>query len=222
VRVTLWGTRGSQATPGPETVRYGGNTSCVEVRNMAGDVVVLDAGTGIRRLGGSLIGSVARVDVLLTHDHGVVTYLPDHEPAIVARSGSHPDWRSGHALAADTELLIRDAQYTNREYPERVGWGHSTLDHALDFAVMVGARCLMPFHHDPDHDDALLDRLFADAQRRAMGRCELLPAREGVTVEVPNTAVCGAVDALPVASLEPGAATVTSPMLRGGRRGRTG
>ncbi len=54
MRVTLWGTRGSLATPGPETNRYGGNTSCVEVRGADGTGLVLDAGTGIRRLGATL------------------------------------------------------------------------------------------------------------------------------------------------------------------------
>ncbi|MGI8810064.1 MAG: MBL fold metallo-hydrolase [Acidimicrobiales bacterium] len=56
-------------TAGPETVRYGGNTSCVEVRSSDDDVVVLDAGTGIRRLGAALPPGTRRVDVLLTHLH---------------------------------------------------------------------------------------------------------------------------------------------------------
>jgi phosphoribosyl 1,2-cyclic phosphodiesterase len=67
--MTFWGTRGSLATPGPETVGYGGNTSCVEVRNDAGDLVVLDAGTGIRRLGSLVPPDVARIDILLSHLH---------------------------------------------------------------------------------------------------------------------------------------------------------
>lgn len=65
----MWGTRGSIAAAGPDTTRYGGNTSCVEVRGDDGTVIVLDAGTGIRRLGASLAGSVRRVDVLLSHLH---------------------------------------------------------------------------------------------------------------------------------------------------------
>ena len=69
MRVTLWGTRGSLATPGPETVRYGGNTSCVEVRGANGTVLILDAGTGIRRLGATVGPDAGRVDVLLTHLH---------------------------------------------------------------------------------------------------------------------------------------------------------
>jgi phosphoribosyl 1,2-cyclic phosphodiesterase len=69
MRVTLWGTRGSLATPGPETVRYGGNTSCVEVRGEDGTLVVLDAGTGSRCLGETLGLEVGRIDLLLTHLH---------------------------------------------------------------------------------------------------------------------------------------------------------
>ncbi len=54
MRVTLWGARGSLATPGPEMARYGGNMSCVEVRGREGTVLVLDAGAGIRRLAAAL------------------------------------------------------------------------------------------------------------------------------------------------------------------------
>jgi phosphoribosyl 1,2-cyclic phosphodiesterase len=69
VKVTLWGTRGSLAAPGPGTVRYGGNTSCVEVQGDDGTLVVLDAGTGIRRLGATIGPAAPRVDLLLTHLH---------------------------------------------------------------------------------------------------------------------------------------------------------
>ncbi len=51
MQVTFWGTRGSIATPGPETVRFGGNTPCVSVRLREGPLLVLDAGTGLRKLG---------------------------------------------------------------------------------------------------------------------------------------------------------------------------
>lgn len=73
--VTFWGTRGSIPTPGPDTTRYGGNTPCVSVERLDGDVrrlVILDAGTGIRPLGKELVGrgnSSLHVDLLLTHTH---------------------------------------------------------------------------------------------------------------------------------------------------------
>ena len=69
MRVKLWGTRGSIASAGPELVGYGGNTSSVEVQGDAGTLLLLDAGTGIRRLGASIDGKVRRVDVLLSHLH---------------------------------------------------------------------------------------------------------------------------------------------------------
>ena len=67
MKVRLWGTRGSVAAPGADTARYGGNTSCVEVRGANGTVLVLDAGTGIRPLGAALDASVRRIHILLTH-----------------------------------------------------------------------------------------------------------------------------------------------------------
>ncbi len=70
MRARIWGCRGSLATPGPETVRYGGNTSCIELRLGDGSFVVLDAGTGIRELGRALgADRPSRIDLLLTHLH---------------------------------------------------------------------------------------------------------------------------------------------------------
>ncbi|HXF81235.1 MAG TPA: MBL fold metallo-hydrolase [bacterium] len=69
MKITLWGTRGSLPSAGPETVRYGGNTSCVEVRARDGTLIVLDAGTGIRRLSQAVSGEARRVHLLLTHLH---------------------------------------------------------------------------------------------------------------------------------------------------------
>jgi len=70
MKVRVWGCRGSLAAPGGDTLRYGGNTSCVEVRGEDGTVLVLDAGTGMRPLGLALEGeSRRRIDVLLSHLH---------------------------------------------------------------------------------------------------------------------------------------------------------
>ncbi len=70
MRVKIWGSRGSLASPGSSTKRYGGNTSCIEVRPPGCDVVILDAGTGIRELGMRLIEERCnRMHLLLTHLH---------------------------------------------------------------------------------------------------------------------------------------------------------
>ncbi|GAB5550108.1 MAG: MBL fold metallo-hydrolase [Sandaracinaceae bacterium] len=67
--VTLWGVRGSLPTPGPETVRYGGHTTCVSVDVPGGPVVIFDAGTGIRPLGKALRGDGRDVLLFVTHVH---------------------------------------------------------------------------------------------------------------------------------------------------------
>jgi phosphoribosyl 1,2-cyclic phosphodiesterase len=74
MRVTIWGARGSVATAGPEFARFGGNTTCVEIE-AAGDRLIIDAGTGIRVLGGKLarearsLGRPVRATILFTHLH---------------------------------------------------------------------------------------------------------------------------------------------------------
>ena len=70
MRIHVWGCRGSIASSGPDTIRYGGNTSCVEVRLRSGEVLVLDAGTGVRPLGARLVEEgTRRINLLLTHLH---------------------------------------------------------------------------------------------------------------------------------------------------------
>jgi phosphoribosyl 1,2-cyclic phosphodiesterase len=251
VQVKVWGARGSVPSPGPETTRYGGNTSCVQLTLSDGTVVVLDAGTGLRSLGLALNEESTRANILLTHLHldhiqGLVffapafrqstelaiwgprapdaslqdriaryisaplsavevrelpcnvafreapptewqigpatlqaasvthrgptlgyrvtegdtsvCYIPDHEPALGASlQADEPEWISGYELARGATLLIHDCQYTDAEYPDRLGWGHSRLSDALAFAHRVGPERLMLFHHDPLHSDDFLD-----------------------------------------------------------------
>ena len=281
MKVTFWGTRGSLATPGRDYERYGGNTSCVEVRSEDGTVLVLDAGTGIRALGNRLAGTVRRVDLLLSHLHmdhiqglgffaplyiphvevhiwgpasttqslrsrlsrylspplfpvrlrdlpchlavheipsgtfsigeltvqsllvchpgptvgfrvssprGTLAYLPDHEPALGRTGPMGPrEWVSGYELAAGVDLLIHDAQYSATEYQRTIGWGHSTLDQAIEFAALSEVGRLVLFHHDPAHDDKAIDTLHAAAVAKAAPRFPVLVAAEGATLEVPGS-----------------------------------
>jgi CheY-like chemotaxis protein len=72
VRVRFWGTRGSIATPGPDTIRFGGNTSCVQVTTNAGACFIFDCGTGARALGAELVANSRgplSVTILLSHTH---------------------------------------------------------------------------------------------------------------------------------------------------------
>ncbi len=85
MRVKIWGARGSVPSPGPETTRYGGNTSCVQVTLSDGTILALDAGTGIRSMGLALTEEGTRINILLTHLHldhiqGLMFFAPAFRP----------------------------------------------------------------------------------------------------------------------------------------------
>jgi phosphoribosyl 1,2-cyclic phosphodiesterase len=275
MNVTFWGVRGSVPTPGPDTSRYGGNTSCVTVQADPDSLVVLDAGSGICQLGHHFPDGVERVDIMLTHLHmdhiiglgffsglyregldvhlwgpdstigklrerlsrylspplfpvrlrelpcrlslhslpldtfslpgfevttalvchpgatvgyritgdATLAYLPDHEPALGART--FPElacWTSGYDLIAGADLLIHDAQYTDDEYTTRLGWGHSTIGHTVALAEFAEVRHLVPFHHDPSHDDARLDAVYDEI--KTPDGMAVTPAREGLSLSL--------------------------------------
>ncbi len=111
VRATFWGTRGSIPSPGPHTVRYGGNTPCVEVRTQAGALLILDAGTGIRALGRSLHehanGAPIEADLFLTHAHwDHIQGIPFFAP-LFGRGNRLRIWGSA-ALERRVDQVVRD------------------------------------------------------------------------------------------------------------------
>jgi phosphoribosyl 1,2-cyclic phosphodiesterase/CheY-like chemotaxis protein len=115
MHVKFWGTRGSIAKPGPTTVRYGGNTSCVEVRSARGTLVVIDCGTGAHSLGQSLIaGGVKglRGHILISHTHwDHIQGIPFIAPLFVA--GTHWDIYGPRGLHQSLrEALAGQMQYT--------------------------------------------------------------------------------------------------------------
>jgi phosphoribosyl 1,2-cyclic phosphodiesterase len=87
MRLKFWGTRGSISTPGKDTVRYGGNTPCIEVRTSKNDLIILDAGTGIRNLGEALIenGESIKATILISHPHwDHIQGFPFFKPAFIS------------------------------------------------------------------------------------------------------------------------------------------
>jgi phosphoribosyl 1,2-cyclic phosphodiesterase len=269
IRVKFWGTRGSIPTPGAGTTRYGGNTSCVEVR-CGESIFMLDTGSGAREFGLALAREFAgrRLDLhaLVTHTHWdhiqgfpffVPAYVAGHRITIYSLHGTdkslekvftgqmdasyfpvdltdmqaelnfvelkggeikvcetrithaflnHPGVAIGYRLdyggravvyltdhenlcrhrgdnehnrrleaqttefARGADLYIREAQYTEEEYPGKRGWGHSTWVDAVDAAHEAGVKRLALFHHDPMHDDEALDGIVAAARARIKER----------------------------------------------------
>lgn len=291
MEVRFWGTRGSIAKPGAATLRYGGNTSCVEVRSDDGTRVVIDCGTGAHELaqvllqqpdsrrgyllvshthwdhiqgfpffdplfvrgqrweiyapGGraqhleaSLAGQMSydyhpislddleashrfhdltegHLDVggirvttqYLNHpaltlgyrleaDGATVVYASDHEPHSVRSGEQLPGGAPVHGedqrhvrFLAGADLVIHDAQYTLSEYPERVGWGHTPVESAVDYAIAARVQRLALYHHDPLRSDAEVDEICDRAQKIAASAAHVpavFAAAEGATIELPR------------------------------------
>ena len=111
LRVQFWGTRGSIPSPGSKTVRYGGNTPCVEVRTADGWLIILDAGTGMRELGRSLLsranGAPIKGDIFLTHAHwDHIQGIPFFGP--IFQRGNHFTIWGSHSLETSIDRIVRD------------------------------------------------------------------------------------------------------------------
>ncbi len=287
MRVNFWGTRGSIAKPGASTVRFGGNTSCVEVRSDSGTIVILDCGTGAHGLGQILMENgphPVRGHILITHTHwdhiqGIPFFAPLFVPGnrwdiyaprglgpslreslsgqmqytyfpvtleelgasiryhdlvegvfeigdinVRTRYMNHPALTLGYRLETDgvsvvyacdhephsrqyalgtgtmgeqdrrhidfikgADLVIHDAQYTAMEYTDKIGWGHTTVECAVDMCRAAGVRRLALTHHDPLRDDDSVDRICENARngRHRSGRpLEIFAAAEGMVVEL--------------------------------------
>lgn len=121
----------------------------------------------------------------LNHPNGATAYRIDHGGRSVCyvtdteHVPGRPDERI-LGLVAGADLVIYDSTYTDAEFPARVGWGHSTWQEGLRLVRRAGARRLVVFHHDPDHDDATM----AGIERELAGESDgCVVAREGLLLE---------------------------------------
>jgi phosphoribosyl 1,2-cyclic phosphodiesterase len=200
-QITIWGPASPEATLEHRIARYiSAPLSPVEVRELPCSVSFRDTPASEWELGGAVIRAEAvthrgpTLGYRITDGDTTLAYIPDHEPALGATLAAlDPEWISGFDLARGADLLIHDCQYTDEEYPERVGWGHSALSDTLTFASRVGAGRLLLFHHDPLHSDEFLDDFWASARRTwtELGRdaTQLELAREGAELELSGAAV---------------------------------
>jgi phosphoribosyl 1,2-cyclic phosphodiesterase len=135
LRVQFWGTRGSIPSPGPSTVRYGGNTPCVEVRTSDGWLIILDAGTGMRELGRSLLGRAnggpIKGDIFLTHAHwDHIQGIPFFGP--IFQRGNHFTIWGSHSLETSIDRIVRD-QMNPVVFPVTF----EELDATIDFSAIA-------------------------------------------------------------------------------------
>lgn len=129
MKVTCWGTRGSIPAPGPDTVRYGGNTTCVELRLRDKTCMIFDAGTGIRKLGMWLLkqGEPIQTSIFFTHAHwdhiqGFPFFSPAYTPGNHLTVFGHP--QIGHTVR---ELLTHQMEETH--FPAKL----SSMQAVIDF-----------------------------------------------------------------------------------------
>ncbi len=153
MRVRFWGTRGSIATPGPHTVRFGGNTSCVEVTTNGGACFILDCGTGARALGAALMartGAPITATVLLSHTHWdhiqgfpffAPLFVPGNRISVCGPQGSAGSLR---------EVLSGQMEFTY--FPIEIGQLPATITfQELEEGTheMNGARIVAQYLHHP-------------------------------------------------------------------------
>jgi phosphoribosyl 1,2-cyclic phosphodiesterase len=186
---TIWGSRGSLATPGAATLGYGGNTSCVEVRLDDGSTVVFDAGTGIRELGLRLANRPrAPINLLLTHLHlDHVAGLPFFAPLWDARAELHiwaPFARAdlAEALARymspplfPVSILEVPASITFHDLPKRtwrLGSAHVFAERVRHVGPTVGYRLEdagQSLAYLPDHEPYAVDEPGALKRQQVSG-----------------------------------------------------
>ena len=123
----------------------------------------------------------------LERDGLAIAYISDHQQPL---DGSLDVPDAVLELCDHADLVIHDAQYTAAEFETKAHWGHCTVEFAVAVAAQSGARRLALFHHDPEHDDALVDALArrADERARQLGVAEVLAASEGTTLSLGRVA----------------------------------
>ena len=137
--LTFWGTRGSIPSPGSATVRYGGNTPCVELRPSDGQLIILDAGTGIRELGRVLTekgnGAPLTGDIFLTHAHwDHIQGIPFFAPLF--KKGNHFTIWGSRSLQTSIDRVVRD-QMSPVVFPVTF----EELESRIDFQYLSEERC---------------------------------------------------------------------------------
>lgn len=133
MKVRFWGVRGSIPSPGPHTLRYGGNTTCIEVRSDEGELIILDAGTGIFPLAQELLKQMpVKANVFITHTHwdhihGLPFFTPLYIPGNAVRIHGGFDVVSGRGIEQVMEVQLQYSYFPVREAEMRANIEYETL-----------------------------------------------------------------------------------------------
>jgi phosphoribosyl 1,2-cyclic phosphodiesterase len=122
----------------------------------------------------------------LNHPGGATGYRIEHSGKSLCyiTDTEHPEIGLDESIVAfvrDADVMIYDATYTDEEYPLYRGWGHSTWQMGVRLCRAAQVKRLVTFHHDPDHDDAVMDRIAVALNAAMRGS---LVAREGMELEL--------------------------------------
>jgi phosphoribosyl 1,2-cyclic phosphodiesterase len=148
MKVKFWGVRGSIAVPGPKTVRYGGNTTCIEVRTDNNELLVLDAGTGLFPLSQALLAELpVTANILITHSHwdhiqGLPMFIPNFIPGNTLRLHGGFDPVSGKGIEQVMEVQLQYSFFPVREVEMKARIEYVTL--MPHEAVQVGSATVTP------------------------------------------------------------------------------
>lgn len=121
----------------------------------------------------------------LTRDGVTISYLPDHEPMNGLKEfPKDSSLISGYELAKNADLLIHDSQFTMKEYETHIGWGHSAIEHAMEFAKRANVGMLLNFSHDPNHTDETITNIIDESRQKLPGYPPMRAAKESETIEI--------------------------------------
>jgi phosphoribosyl 1,2-cyclic phosphodiesterase len=149
MKVKFWGVRGSIPSPGPSTVRYGGNTTCIEVRTDNNELIIIDAGTGIFPLSQSLLTELpVTANVLITHSHwdhiqGLPFFIPNFIPGNTLRLHGAFDPVSGKGVEQVMSVQLQYSYFPVREAEMKARIEYNTLTPGE--SIQIGSAKITPF-----------------------------------------------------------------------------
>jgi phosphoribosyl 1,2-cyclic phosphodiesterase len=149
MKVKFWGVRGSIASPGPNTVRYGGNTTCIEIRTDNNELIIIDAGTGIFPLSQTLLKELpVTANVLITHSHwdhiqGLPLFLPNFIAGNTLRLHGAFDLVSGKGIEQVMAVQLQYSFFPVREEEMKARIEYVTL--APEQSIRIGSATVTPY-----------------------------------------------------------------------------